>query len=50
MLKDARTVVPTAWQPAPNGATDLRLYRVSVAYQIGEGLVFQGGVDGPAKP
>lgn len=40
MLKDARTVVPVAWQPAPAGATDLRLHRVSVYVRVGEGMVF----------
>jgi len=43
MLKDARTVVPTAWQPAPAGATDLRIHRVLASYQIGEGMNFKGG-------
>ncbi len=45
MLKDARTVVPTAWQPAPAGATDLRIHRVLASYQIGEGMIFKGGVE-----
>ncbi|MEI6518606.1 MAG: glycosyl hydrolase family 28-related protein [bacterium] len=40
MLKDARTVLPTRWQPAPAGATDLRLYRVTVYIKVGEGMVF----------
>ena len=42
MLQDARTIVPTDWQPAPEGSTDLRLHRITTAYRIGEGLVFQG--------
>jgi hypothetical protein len=45
MLQDARTVVPTAWQPAPDGATDLRLHRITATYKIGEGLIFKGGVE-----
>jgi hypothetical protein len=45
MLKDARTVLPTRWQPAPAGATDLRLHRVTVYVKVGEGMVFKGGVD-----
>jgi hypothetical protein len=48
MLKDARTVVPTTWQPAPEGATDLRLHRVTATYQIGEGMLFLGALDRPA--
>ena len=43
MLKDARTVVPVAWQPAPAGVTDLRLHRVSVYVRIGEGMTFSAG-------
>jgi hypothetical protein len=54
MLNDARTVVPTAWQPAPAGATDLRMHRVTAAYKIGEGVVFLSGSDsrpaGDPKP
>ena len=43
MLKDARTVLPTRWQPAPAGATDLRLHRVTVKHKVGEGIVFSAG-------
>lgn len=43
MLQDARSVVPTRWQPAPAGATDLRLYRVDAYVKIGEGMVFSAG-------
>jgi hypothetical protein len=43
MLKDARTVLPTRWQPAPAGATDLRLHRVTVYVKVGEGMVFSAG-------
>jgi len=43
MLKDARTIVPTTWQPAPAGATDLRLHRVTAYVKIDEGMVFKGG-------
>lgn len=43
MLQDARTVLPTRWQPAPAGATDLRLHRVTVKYKVGEGIVFSAG-------
>jgi hypothetical protein len=45
MLKDARTVLPTRRQPAPAGATDLRLHRVTVYTKVGEGMIFKGGVD-----
>ncbi len=45
MLQDARTVVPTAWQPAPDGATDLRLHRITATYKIGEGMIFKGGAE-----
>jgi hypothetical protein len=45
MLKDARTVLPTRWQPAPAGATDLRLHRVTVYVKVGDGMVFKGGAD-----
>ncbi len=40
MLAQARTVLPGDWQPSPKGATDLRMSRVSVRYQIGEGMSF----------
>jgi hypothetical protein len=43
MLQDARTVLPTRWQPAPAGATDLRLHRVTVKHKVGEGIVFSAG-------
>jgi hypothetical protein len=43
MLKDARTVLPTRWQPAPAGSTDLRLHRVTVSNKVGEGIVFSAG-------
>ena len=43
MLMQARTVLPTRWQPAPAGATDLRLFRVSVSYRIGDALIFSAG-------
>ena len=42
MLKPARTVLPSDWQPAPAGVTDLRLHRVSVMYKVSEGLTFRG--------
>lgn len=40
MLAQARTVLPTRWQPAPAGATDLRLHRVKVYVKVGEGMDF----------
>ena len=40
MLNDARTVLPTRWQPAPAGSTDLRLHRITVRNKVGEGMVF----------
>jgi hypothetical protein len=43
MLKDARTILPTRWQPAPAGATDLRLHRVTVYVKVGEGMTFTAG-------
>jgi len=45
MLKDARTVVPTDWQPAPEGATDLRLHRVTAYERIAEGMIFRGAAE-----
>jgi hypothetical protein len=45
MLKDARTIVPTDWQPAPAGTTDLRLHRITVYYRVGEGMVFKAGAE-----
>ena len=43
MLAQARTVLPTRWQPAPAVATDLRLHRVTVYHKVGEGLIFSAG-------
>jgi hypothetical protein len=43
MLKDARTILPTRWQPAPAGSTDLRLHRVTVYVKVGEGMTFTAG-------
>ncbi len=43
MLAQARSVLPGEWQPSPKGATDLRLSRISVRYQIGEGMSYHAG-------
>jgi hypothetical protein len=43
LLAQARTVLPMGWQPAPAGATDLRLHRVSVYHKMGDGLIFSAG-------
>ena len=43
MLAPARTVQPTYWPPAPDGATDLRVHRVEVGNYVGTGLTFLGG-------
>ena len=40
MLSDARTILPTRWQPAPTGATDLRLHRVCTYVNINDGMTF----------
>lgn len=40
MLKDARTILPTHWQPAPPGATDLRMHRVQIYVNVDEGMIF----------
>jgi hypothetical protein len=45
MLKDARTVMPTRWQPAPVGATDLRLHRVTIYQRVGDGLIFSSATN-----
>jgi hypothetical protein len=43
MLIQARSAVPSLWQPSRKGATDLRLDRVSVKYQVGTGMTFHAG-------
>ena len=43
MLAQARAVVPSDWQPARKGATDLRLDRVSVKYQVDQGISMHAG-------
>ncbi len=43
LLASAREVLPTDWQPAPEGATDLRIHRVMVRYKVGEGMIFSAG-------
>jgi len=43
LLAPAREVLPTDWQPAPAGATDLRVHRVMVRYKVGDGMIFSAG-------
>ena len=43
MLAPARTVLPTYWQPAPDGVTDLRMHRIMVQYEVGEGITVKAG-------
>jgi hypothetical protein len=45
MLSDARTILPTRWQPAPAGTTDLRLHRVCTYVNVSEGMIFSAGKD-----
>ena len=50
LLAPAREVLPTDWQPAPEGATDLRIHRVMVRYKVGEGMIFSGGQTRTSNP
>ena len=50
ILAPAREVLPTDWQPAPEGATDLRIHRVMVRYKVGEGMIFSGGQTRTSNP